>query len=353
MELEFKPDFEEARARWTRYWKGECFDRPPLGIVLPKDGIQPVALPKPYHLPHADLDQVADQLIAWAGSYEWLAEAIPGYPVTFAPDHFALLLGADLREDGEWADESTAWVMPFLDDYDQEIRFQPEGRWWAKTVECVRKLRQRCDGKLLISWTHFQGGLDALSAIRTPQKLLEDLILCPDDVKRALRQIDQAIDDARRAFAQELDAATWGTWTRHGMYSTGLVDIPQCDFSAMIGPDMFREFGLPSLAHECDMLDAAEYHLDGPDAIKHLPAIAEIKAIHLIQWQPGAGAAAVKDWTDLYRQIDQLGLGQIRQGTRQQALDLWQHVQCRERLFVSSVTDIHTRSEADAFLARF
>jgi hypothetical protein len=74
----------------------------------------------------------------------------------------------------------------------------------------------------------------------------------------------------------------------------------------MISPEMFREFGLPSLKHECDMLAGVVYHLDGPDAIRHLPAVSEIEKVKMIQWVPGAGEAAKKDWTALFQQIDDL-----------------------------------------------
>jgi 5-methyltetrahydrofolate--homocysteine methyltransferase len=130
----------------------------------------------------------------------------------------------------------------------------------------------------------------------------------------------------------------------------GLVDIPQCDFSAMIGPDMFREFGLPSLRHECELLDAAEYHLDGPDAIQHLPAVAEIPKITLIQWQPGAGNAATRDWSDLYRRIDAFGKGQYREGSPEDIRRMWAETRCRNRLFIGRVAGISSPDEARRFL---
>ena len=46
MELEFKPDFEEVRQRWSKFWKGES-TRPLVHIVLPKEGVEPVPHP-PY-----------------------------------------------------------------------------------------------------------------------------------------------------------------------------------------------------------------------------------------------------------------------------------------------------------------
>jgi len=351
MQLELKPDFDVASARWRSYWEGGIQDRPMLAIAVPRRGIAPPPRPHPYDMPVQDADVFAGRVLEWASAFEWLADSIPGYQVTFAPDHFALLLGANWKRSEEPGGSRTVWVEPFLLDYDQEIRFQPESRWWQKTVECVSALRRCCAGRLIVSWTHFQGGLDALSAIRGPQELLFDLIERPEDVRSALRRIDVAVDDARRAFAAELDVPTWGTITRHGTYFPGgLVDIPQCDFSAMISEDMFREFGLPSLVHECRMLDAAVYHLDGPDAIKHLPMIAEIDKITQIQWQPGAGNAATQDWSELYRRIDAFGKGQFRSGGPELIRRLWREYKCRNRLFIGNVTGISGKDEAQRFL---
>ncbi|HRU05906.1 MAG TPA: hypothetical protein P5137_09045 [Candidatus Brocadiia bacterium] len=356
MDLEFKPDFERARARWDKYWRGESFDRPVIRIVLPKPGAPQAKKPGNYAVAWAeDLGPIIEQNLAWAAGLDWLGDAIPGVQITFAPDHFALLLGADMtpsstREDGS---VETVWVEPFLTDYDQEIRFRPECKWWQRTVESIRAFRQRCDGRMLVFWTQLQGGLDALSAIRGPERLLMDLVLCPDDVKEALRQLDQALAGATRALAAELDTARFGSMTRHGMYSTGLLDVPQCDFSAMISPEMFREFGLPSLQRQCGLLDAAEYHLDGPDAIKHLPALAEIKKIKTIQWQPGAGNAAAQDWSALYKQIDELGLGQMRTGSPRQMADLWRGLRARQYLYIAGLTEVATRAQAEAILERW
>jgi hypothetical protein len=57
----------------------------------------------------------------------------------------------------------------------------------------------------------------------------------------------------------------------------------------MISPGMFREYILPSLQKQCRNLDHTIYHLDGPDAIKHVDALLEIEELNAIQWTPGAG----------------------------------------------------------------
>lgn len=351
VDLELKPDFARARERWERFWRGESSDRPPVRIVLPKPGREVPPRPEPYSVPHGDIALAASQTLAWASAQDWLGDAVPGCLITFAPDHFALLLGADLRyDDGSESGTPTGWVLPFLSDYGNEIRFHPDGKWWEKTVACIRGFRAVCDGRMVVSGPNLQGGLDALAAIRDPQRLLMDLLDCPAEVHAALDQIDCAMVEVRRALAYELDLPRWGSVTRHGTYGTGLVDVPQCDFSAMISVEAFREFELPSLTKECADAQGCLYHLDGKEALHHLPALAEVPNLHAIQWQPGAGGAA-QDWSALFRRIDDLGLGQMRGGTRQQVRALWQTLQQRHRLYVNSVRDVRTRADAETLLA--
>ncbi len=351
MELEFKPDLEEVRQRWDQFWYDDGLDRPMAMANIPKPGVEPVSPPHQYNLPTADLEAFADRVYAWGASREFLGDAIPYYGVSFAPDHLALLLEADMEYAGSMDAEGTAksgWIIPFLKDYDQEIRFRPEGKWWETTVACIRALRKRCDGSLIIAGTHLQGGLDALAAIRDPQALMMDMLERPEDVERTLTQIDRAVNDVRAALGVELGVERFGTITRHYSYSSTWTDVPQCDFSCMISQGMFRQFGIPSLRSDCDGLVGAVYHLDGPGAIRHLPALCEIEKIRVIQWQPGAGAPATADWSDLYREIDERGKGQLRRGPRKEMLEAAR--QCKSRHLMLFPTDVTTRSEMDQFM---
>jgi len=318
MELEFKPDFERVRRRWARFWRGEG-TRPLLWAVRPKWGGQPVARPGCYQCAFGDVEPVIEQAIQWAATHDFLDGAIPGYQVTFGPDHFAALLGADLRS--AEGSSATNWIQPFVESWhDVEIRFQPEGRWWQRTAEVIARFRRRCDGRLIIYGTHLQGGLDCLVALRGAQRLLTDLLDVPEKVLRALRQVDRALDEVRAALAEALDVPTYGSLNRFGMYNRGMIDVPQCDASCMIGTEMFERFALPSLAHEVGGLDASIYHLDGPGAIRHLEAVCSLKKLDMVQWMPGAGQDD-RDWSDLRRRIDELGKGQIYQLG---SLDAWQ-----------------------------
>lgn len=309
MPLEYKPDFEAARERWAAFWRGES-PRPLLHAIRPKPGAAPVPKPRPYDCAFGELDPIIEQTLEWAASREFPADAIPSFMIAFAPDHFAALLGAEIVPGGPGA---TNRVEPCLKSLDGvEIRFQREGRWWRRTVECIERFRARCDGKLIIAGTHLQGGLDAPAALYGTQNLLTDMVAAPDRVHAALMQIDRAQSEGRRALAEALDVAAWGSLNRFGMYCAGLLDVPQCDISCMIGPGMFNTFERPYLESEIAGMDASVYHLDGLDALWHLESLCAIERLDMIQWMPGEGFYD-DDWSALNARIDAPGKGQIFQ----------------------------------------
>jgi hypothetical protein len=77
----------------------------------------------------------------------------------------------------------------------------------------------------------------------------------------------------------------------------------------MISEKMFEEFFLPGLIEECEKLDRCIYHLDGPDALKHLDVLLGIKKLSAVQWVCGAGNEGFTRWTDVYKKIQKAGKG--------------------------------------------
>lgn len=333
MDLGFRPDCDETRARWAAFWRGES-KRPLLYATRPRPGVTPIPKPRPYDCAFGELDPIIEQTLGWAATHEFLGDAIPSFMVTFAPDHFAALLGAEIvrSEEGK-----TNWVEPCLDSLEgAEIRFRREGRWWRRTLECIERFRARCDGKLVVTGTHLQGSLDCLVALCGTQNLLMEMAVAPEVVRRALAQVDAALAEVRTALAEALDVATWGSLNRFGMYSAGIIDVPQCDVSCMISAGMFDEFELPSLTREIAGCDASIYHLDGPDALQHVESLCSIGKLDMIQWMPGEGYYD-DDWSALNAKIDALGKGQIFQPYyRLSAADIqriWESYRSRKLFF--------------------
>ncbi len=104
----------------------------------------------------------------------------------------------------------------------------------------------------------------------------------------------------------------WWSFTRNGgrswlsTWSPGRSNVIQLDLLAVISPAQFREFFLHELEAQMEALDNTIYHLDGPDAIPHVPILHELfghtpdrssdrsrESVIPIQWVPGAGAPRI------------------------------------------------------------
>jgi hypothetical protein len=342
MQLEFKPNLDQTLETWKGFWKGTN-QRPMILATLPRPGCKPVEAPPYLTAFDCDFHDLAHRLLAWAETHEFLGDTIPNYYLEFGPETFATYLGCDLQLA---EDRSTSWSIPFVEDWDKvEVRFHPESYWWQRTVEAVDILRSHLDGKMMVAAPALLGNLDALSSLRGPQNLLIDLVDRPQQIQRALAQVRLAHTEILGELARLLDMDRDGSMNVEGLYYPGRHSRPQCDFSAMISPAMFREFVIPCLESEAQDTGTITYHLDGPRAVCHVPALCAIEKLDIIIFAIGAGTEDW-DWTFLYDQIDRLGKGQIlyQNMTPANIKAAWQKYQSRKLAFPAVVT---TRGEVE------
>jgi hypothetical protein len=170
----------------------------------------------------------------------------------------------------------------------------------------LRMGAERARGKAYMTVPDLVEGLDILAAMRGPQRLLFDLYDRPEWVHRWLDRLATLyFEYFDRIHDLVKDDEGGNAFTCFRVWAPGRMAKLQCDFSAMVGPDMFAEFVAPELARQCRGLDYAVYHLDGPDCIRHVPHLVAIEGLNAIQWTPGAGQPGTGDscWYDLYHQV--------------------------------------------------
>jgi 5-methyltetrahydrofolate--homocysteine methyltransferase len=344
-------NFSEVQKSWTGFWQGK-HKGPLYAITVPRDG--KTIKPRPSYLSwfNGDFEKTADILERWYDSCEFYGAAVPLFSVSFGADDLAAFLGADLiYQPSEDPEGATSWTVRCLDDLkNTDIRFAKNGKWWNKTIEFHDVLKKRLDQSVMISAPNICGGLDALAALHGAEPLLMDLLDESENVHRALDQINTAFTEIITSCEELFEHKKYGSITRHGMYSAGTTNIPQCDFSCMISPALFEEFVVPGLTHEFSFMNGGEYHFDGPDAIRHLEGLVKIPGLDVIQWVPGAGAASKKDWTELYRRILSYGKGLILGSSPEHAEELLRRLPSN-KLFIQ-IHGIKSRTEAEDFLAK-
>jgi len=308
--LEFKPDWPQARRRLAAWWDREVLGRAALQVTAPREGARHAPPPEPASLLQrwTDPEYAIQAAEARMAATFYGGEAFPLYWPNLGPDVFAAYLGCPLA-----FGERTSWSVPIVQSWDQHaLRLDPGNRWWRLTLEMTRLAVERCGGRYLVGLTDLHGGLDGLAALRDPQQLCLDLYDCPEAVDRAVQAVIPLWYEIYEGPYRIIRAADpdHGTSTWLPVWSPGRCYPVSCDFAALLSPAMFRRFALPHLRAEAAWLDHALYHLDGPDALRHLAALFEVPQVRAIQWVPGAGQGpSMLKWVPLLRRIQAAGRG--------------------------------------------
>ena len=307
--LEPKPNFAEAVTRMEAFWAGEIIDRPAINLTAPLPEREWIGGQFYMEGAREDFAPIIERTVHNVYNTYYAAEAMPMYVPSFGPDQWAAWMGADL----EWSDtdQSTNWVIPFVEDWEAcfPLHFELQGKWWTRMVEFVTALGQAAEGKFLVSHLDLHSNADALSAIRTPARLCMDFYDHPREIDRAMRQVRGLFPYAYETFFQAGGMARSGSLGWVPVYHPGRTATIQCDYLALIGPDLGREYVMPALEEEASYLDGWTYHLDGPECLCHLDELMALPDPGVIQWTPGARNAPHIGWLDLLKEIQMAGKG--------------------------------------------
>ena len=135
------------------------------------------------------------------------------------------------------------------------------------------------------------------AAWRDPLQLCYDMVDQPDQVKRLAELATQDFERIYDHFDRMLKDAGQLSVSWMGIPSYGRMHIPSCDFSAMISPAFFQEFGLPILQREVKSMTHNIFHMDGKGVARHLEAILSVPEVHAVQWVQGVGKDyAIMQW---------------------------------------------------------
>ena len=307
MDLLYKPDWEQTKENYKAWWAREYFGRAAIAVYAPKEGVKPEPPPLPEKLEDRWLD--FDYLAA-SNEYRmkktfYGAEAFPdwnpGYP---GNDGHHAFLGCKVT-----LTEDTGWVSPIIADGEltshdyNDLKLNKDGECW-KFFRAVRELGVReSKGKSLCGNFAFGACGDTLAHLRTSEKLLLDVIDCPECVRDfEIHLMKQWIEIHEESYAITREAAEGSTcW--FNLWSPGKFYGVQNDFSYMISTKMFEEVFLPAIKMQADYLDNAVYHVDGTEAFRHVDVLLGIGSIQAIQILPGAGKPGPLHYMDVLKKV--------------------------------------------------
>ncbi len=249
---------------------------------------------------------------------------------------------------------NTVWYDPCWDTLDQtNVGLDANNKWYQWCMKATKELVDRSQGRWIVAIPDLMENIDVLSAMRGNMELLYELVDEPQHIHRLQKQLlpvwKQVYDEIYNIVKDDHGGSVWEAFD---IWAPGRILKAQCDFSAMIGKSMFDEFVLPYLEEQLDMVDYTIYHLDGPDAIKHLDSILSLKRLRCVQWVPGAGHPDVQHpvWDDIYRKTLDAGKAIHVCVPPSDALDFAKRWGTKDLLMIVYCSDANEASELAASL---
>ncbi len=312
MNLKYLENFDEVKIKWNAFWAGEMLKRPLVVAHVPKSGVyENFTADKYYNLINNDVDSFLSSVDKMLDATWYMAESVPFFSPDLGPDQIAAFLGSEIYSSED--SKNTSWVKHIVENKDDwsgflPLKFDPDNKWLKQHSEICAKTAKHAKGKYVVGVADFHTNADALSALRSPGGLCMDLFDCPDKISNAMHDIRKLYSRYFESIntASEIDGKNgYISWIP--FWSEKPYAVIQCDFLAMVGPDMAKDFFLPAIEEEASYLDNNIFHLDGVDALRHLENILGIDAIDAVQWVPGAGQKPMWQWTEILQKIQKAG----------------------------------------------
>ncbi len=308
----WKEDWDIARDRLTKWW-----ERKGLAICITA----------PKEIPWEDMPEPKrpDDLEACWTDPVWRArndefhisrtffggEAFPYFDTWMGPGNLATFIGSTPK-----FSEGTVWFEECTTNHESHppLKLEESNRWWENQLAIIEEGLRVAKGRFLVGMPDLVENLDILASLRGTQTVLTDLIERPGFVKERIGEINRVFFEAFNAIYERIkDNYSGNAFSAFKIWGPGKTAKVQCDISAMISPEHFVEFVVPSLAEQCRWLDYSLFHLDGTNCICHLPHLMAIKELDAIQWTPqtcaGLPGGGSKEWYNLYRKILSAGKG--------------------------------------------
>jgi len=300
-EMKIAPIWERHRAFWHR----EIVDRVCISVTVP--AAQQVALPQA----SSDAERLSDPEFVVRRSEARVQNtyyAGDALPMVYAEGNllYPAWGGIGRFENG------TVWVDPSLSDWQEwnEYRFDLNNIWAKRFLDTNRALVEASKERWLVSTQGFFGAMDAMSLIRGYEEFLMDLTV--DEAESALRFAQSEAIRGHKAIVTQawvdVEKRQRGMATAPGIWAPGRINYWSADFSCMIGAADFEKWLVPEFEEMIDLCEFSMYHLDGPDAVRHLSRIGQFEKLKGIQYTVGPQVQNdVQHWLGVGKQIQSHG----------------------------------------------
>lgn len=292
IELQGMPQFDKAMQRVYAWFENEIIDRPPVRFMAHNAFLEAqtdamyAMSPQEKKACWFDVEGQVDNFACSIAGRRFHAETFPVFFPNLGPDIYAAFYGAELE-----FGEVTSWSIPIVKNWEDadQLVLDMDNQYFKKIKELTQYALEVCTGKFLVGYTDLHPGLDCVAAWRDPQQLCFDMVDHPEQVKHLADKAIHDFETIYNHFDNLLKSAGQLSVSWMGIPSYGRMHIPSCDFSALISPEFFNQFGLPILQREVKTMTHNVFHVDGSGVAKHLDKILSVPKVQAVQWVQGMG----------------------------------------------------------------
>ena len=304
-----KEDLPRVAERFRAYWQREIVDRVCLAVTAPREKQVPVPEPESDEQFLTDPDFAVRWYNARMSNTHYGGEALP---VANAPGN---LLYPAYGGKGSFSSR-TVWVDPTVRSPEQwdSYEFDPQNRFIQHTLRVTEALSEDGAGKYLVGSPGVFGCLDAMSLMRGMADFVMELTM--PEYAASIRRANQACIEGFKYITKAIYEAASSRQQGQGyvlfmgpLWAPGPITGDCADFSCLIGPKHFRQWMIPELKEVLRQPGFSEfsiYHLDGLDAVRHLPLLLEVAELRAVQFSVGAGHT-LEEAIPVYKEIQKAG----------------------------------------------
>ena len=307
--MRYKSYWEEAKKRHAAFWNHEVLDRCCISIRTGDDKLNPLldAFWQRYNQDVTKVRTTPELLIEqnriiFEHTY-YGGDAFPLASVDLgASGHAGFFKGA------KYQIGDTVWFFPSLTDTN-DLDFDENSYLFNQTLETARAFVQDSQGDYFVSMPDDAGNADALAHLMGTEDFLFAIAEDPESVQEALKKLQYAyqriMDEVRNITKDNNQGGGCIGWLN--TWAPGYHAQMQCDLSVMISNSMFKEYIMPELKAQCEMLEYPLYHFDGIEQLRHLDDLLSLPNLKTIQWTQVVGQPPVTDFIPQLQKIQAAG----------------------------------------------
>lgn len=297
-------NWEERKAHHQAYWKMEN-RRAVIALTADKEELPDYPAPADRMDRWYNIPWRIGASRYWLGGVYYGLDAYPLVSLTLGPDLLAGILGLELsyNEHSEWVLHRDCELSEF-----QDFSLDTDN-FYYRTMErmLLAYTEDAGNGDYIIGTVDLNTLMDGVSALVGPESVCYEMMDHPEEVKRVQKAHLELFKQVYARYQKLAMRYQGGCTNWLGVFSEEPAYYISDDFIVMLSEEMFEEFAREPLQDMARYLKRSLYHLDGENAIRHLPAILAIPEITGVQVQATPAAQCSKLWIPQIKKIQEAG----------------------------------------------